>query len=471
MLSKFLLQNFRSFGEEPLVLDMVSEHGVKSHAAHVCRPVESLRVLRNAAIYGANAAGKSTIVHGLSFMKAAVLGGMLPQGALNQYCRAGAGYADKDSTFEIQFTSNGRAYDYGFTCSLKRYAVNSEWLYELGSSQPKVLFRRDDGSQIELGAELDQRLTAAEKTRFEIYRDDFISTLRDNAALLFLPAIGVGKQYDAGSGFAAFATACNWFTGQLQVMGAGQPSPTSEFYSSSKTLDDVARVLGALDTGISGLSKREISLDDLEKYVDFGVAMTVRQFLAAPATPGNSAPLALTVRTGASFIGVEKAVGKEPKLTVLDIRHKGSSYGFDFGEESDGTKRLFDFMDFLFSRRNDCVFVVDEIDRSLHPMLTEKLIELFNEVHKADLSQLIFTTHESGLMDFAYFLKDEIWFVDRDGRGESHLYSLADFDGVRSDARLAKNYLNRRYGGVPVLEMGEALAALSCEEAANVPAD
>ena len=471
MLIKFSLQNYRSFGREPLVLDMVSSHGVKSHASHVCRPLESVRVLRNAAIYGANAAGKSSVVYGLSFMKAAVLGGMLPQGTLSQYCRAGAGYADEDSTFEVQFTSGGHAYDYGFSCSLKRYSLGSEWLYELGGDRPKVLFERDHGSDIRLGSELDEELAPAERTRFEVYRDDFVSMLGDNAALLFLPVIGIGKQYGANSGFSAFATACGWFAEQLLVMGAGQPSPTSEFYSNSKTLDDVAQVLGSLDTGISGLSKREISLDDLEKYVDFGVAMTVRQFLAAPVGVGKGTPLTLTVRTGSSFIGAEKTVGKEPRLTVLDIRHKGSDYGFDFGEESDGTKRLFDFMDILFSRRDDCVFVIDEIDRSLHPMLTEKLVELFNEVHKGGLSQIVFTTHESGLMDFSHFLRDEIWFVDRDERGESHLYSLADFDGVRSDARLAKNYLNRRYGGVPVLEMGNALAVLSRGEANDVSAD
>lgn len=471
MLTKFSLQNFRSFGQEPLILDMVSDHGVKSHASHVCRPHASVRVLRNAAIYGANAAGKSSVVHGLSFMKAAVLGGMLPQGALNQYCRAGHGYASEDTTFEVQFTSKGRAYDYGFSCSLKGYLVNTEWLYELGGEQPKVLFEREQGSKISLGPELEKDLSAVELTRFEIYREDFVSQLNENRALLFLPVIGVGKQYAAGSGFTAFSTACDWFAEQLLIMGAGQPSPASEFYSSDKTLDDVAQVLGSLDTGISGLLKREISLDDLEKYVDFGVAMTVRQFLAAPMGAGKGSSIALTVRTGSSFIGVEKAVGKEPKLTVLEIRHKGSSCVFDFGEESDGTKRLFDFMDFLFSRRDDCVFVIDEIDRSLHPMLTEKLLELFNEVHKGDFSQIVFTTHESGLMDFSRFLKDEIWFVDRDEQGESHLYSLADFDGVRSDARLAKNYLNRRYGGVPVLETGNALAVLTREEAVDAPAD
>ncbi len=471
MLIKFSMQNFRSFGREPLILDMVSDHGVKSHASHVCRPLDSVKVLRNAAIYGANAAGKSSVIYGLDFVKRSVLGGMLPQETLDWYCRAGDGYSGDYTTFEIQFTSCGHAYDYGFSCSLKNYSIDSEWLYELGAGDHRALFERNNGTDIQLGPQFKQELDDAELTRFEIYRNDFVSMLASNGALLFLPAIGVGKHYDADSGFSSFARSCDWFAERLVIMGAGQPSPTSEFYSSDKTLDDVARVLGALDTGISELRKIEITPDDLEKYVEFGVAIAVRQFLASPLKPGKSSTASLTVRTGSSFIGVEKSVGKDPKLTVLEIRHKGSSHGFSFGDESDGTKRLFDFMDFLFLHRDDCVFVIDEIDRSLHPMLTEKLLELFNEVHKDDLSQIVFTTHESALMDFAHFLRDEIWFVDRDEKGESHLYSLADFDGVRSDARLAKNYLNRRYGGVPVLEIGSALSVLTRKEDVDAPVD
>lgn len=189
--------------------------------------------------------------------------------------------------------------------------------------------------------------------------------------------------------------------------------------------------------------------------------MSIRQLLSQPQL-GNGDPV-ITVRDGAAFVGVERHGNEGPKVTILEIRHHGSSSPFAFGEESDGTRRLFDFMDLLFTKRKDAVFIVDEIDRSLHPMLTQQLIALFNEVHREDACQLLFTTHENAVMSYDYLRRDEIWFVDRDVDGCSHLYPLDDFDTVRTDSRLSKQYLEGRYGGVPALSMARALAALQKE--------
>ena len=119
-------------------------------------------------------------------------------------------------------------------------------------------------------------------------------------------------------------------------------------------------------------------------------------------------------------------------------------------------------MDILFTSSKDKLFLVDELNRSFHPMLTQQLVSLFNRVHAQDDCQLIFTTHENTIMSFDYFRRDEIWFVERDRHGYSRLFPLDKFadNGARSDARVNKQYLEGRYGGVPVLSTGRALDAL-----------
>ena len=96
------------------------------------------------------------------------------------------------------------------------------------------------------------------------------------------------------------------------------------------------------------------------------------------------------------------------------LRFDGLPYIRKHKEESDGTKRLFDMIDMLLTDRPDTVFVVDELERSLHPKLTEHFLQLFMEAHDGIRMQLVFTTHEDTIMDQSLFRRDEIWFVERD---------------------------------------------------------
>ncbi len=124
---------------------------------------------------------------------------------------------------------------------------------------------------------------------------------------------------------------------------------------------------------------------------------------------------------------------------------------FEFSEESDGTRRLFDLLDILISNEKNKIYVIDELERSLHPKLTYKFLELFFEHLKDNNTQLIFTTHESTIMDQELLRRDEIWFVERNKDNGSHIYSLDRFK-ERYDKKLSKAYLEGRYGAVPVLK-------------------
>ena len=105
----------------------------------------------------------------------------------------------------------------------------------------------------------------------------------------------------------------------------------------------------------------------------------------------------------------------------------------------------------LLIKDDDMLFVVDELERSLHPKLTQHFLKLFMEAHSEDRVQLIFTTHEDTIMDQELFRRDEIWFVERDGLNSSKIYSLDRFK-ERYDKKLSKAYLEGRYGAIPVFK-------------------
>ena len=103
----------------------------------------------------------------------------------------------------------------------------------------------------------------------------------------------------------------------------------------------------------------------------------------------------------------------------------------------------------LLPESKNTVFVMDELERSFHPKLTEQFLKLFTKIHENDDVQLIFTTHESTIMRQDLFRRDEIWFVDKGSENTSKIYSLDRFK-ERYDKTISKSYLDGRYGAVPI---------------------
>jgi hypothetical protein len=137
----------------------------------------------------------------------------------------------------------------------------------------------------------------------------------------------------------------------------------------------------------------------------------------------------------------------------LAARHqvRGSDYSISFQDESDGTQRCLDLLPALYHLTRECrVFVVDEIDRSLHPLLCHALLKLFLEACPDKCQQMIVTTHETHLLDLDLLRRDEVWFMEKDRDQQSRLSSLGDWK-ARKDLRIEKGYLNGRFGGIPFI--------------------
>ena len=189
----------------------------------------------------------------------------------------------------------------------------------------------------------------------------------------------------------------------------------------------------------------------MSKMVPKEILFEIINTLKRQMTISNYPHVKMTWRINDGFFNIRINKNQEIEITTLVLKHNASLFDFSFEEESDGTKRLFDLIDMLMNKEEDMIFVVDELERSLHPKLTEHFLKLFMDVHSNDKDQLLFTTHEDTIMDQELFRRDEIWFIKRDNRNSSKIYSLDRFK-ERYDKKLSKAYLEGRYGAIPIFK-------------------
>lgn len=447
MLLKVSAANFKSFNEA-VTLDLVSSTKVRSLASHVVSLGE-MKILRNAAIYGANASGKTNLYRILRFLQDSLRNGRIPLGTGDWFCKLFESNKEKETILDIQYETKGRFFDYGFSALLADRRIVSEWLYELSPSgkrwNAQVVFERYEDSSPVIGDI--ENLSNDEKSRFEVYAGDF--PLKSDK--LFFSELNRGKTYLPDSALGVLPVAFDCLVSGLRVIGAGESRARFDSFLKDDYLEKASRLLSGFDTGIKQIKKKSLSLAELRDLVPEPIFRDMEEAVTKGISLGAKGSINGTLRLPGALIVIENFQSQEPDITKICLLHCDSPFDYEFEEESDGTRRLFDFMELLLTSGDGVVFVVDEIDRSLHPMLTRHLLELFNEIHKEDSVQLIFTTHEDVLMDKEYLRKDEIWFVDRKEELGSSLYSLDRFAEVRSDTSIDKNYWNGRYGGVPVL--------------------
>jgi AAA15 family ATPase/GTPase len=153
------------------------------------------------------------------------------------------------------------------------------------------------------------------------------------------------------------------------------------------------------------------------------------------------------------------------RLAPIHQNERGEEIPFNFSDESDGTRRLFDLLPAFLHLEDNLpeVFVIDELDRSLHSLLTRNLLEHFLDMRaESSQSQLVFTTHDTQLMTQDIFRRDELWVTERDQSGASKLVAFSEFKDVRKDKDIRKSYLQGRLGGIPKIRS----TSLVCEDEA-----
>lgn len=444
MLIKISVENFKSFDKRE-ELSMISSSKVQVNKNHRVK-IKQTNLLKNAVVYGANASGKSNLVAVFAFIKEVLMEG-LPMGSVNDFCRNAEENKTRESVFELQFTVGDTFYAYGFSAILSRRQITEEWLYELmQGGGARQLFIREGNKAPSLGDGVNLT-SSAEKNRFEVYADDFAG----HDTQLFLAEMNRGKKYDANSRLIFFPMVFKWIMHNIIVINPNMGISNTGAYYNEESLENISRLIQTFDTGITDIKTREISIEEMGTMIPGEVVQNIFAQLKAQMQMTNLPNIQMTWRLKDGFFNIRIKKNAEPEITTLVLRHGRSAFDFNFSEESDGTKRLFDLIDMLLTDRPDTVFVVDELERSLHPKLTEHFLKLFMEAHDSVRMQLVFTTHEDTIMNQNLFRRDEIWFVERDADNDSKIYSLDRFK-ERYDKKLSKAYLEGRYGAIPVFQ-------------------
>ncbi len=431
MLKRFNVENFSSFRQEQS-LDLTASR-TEVLPDHV-KEFKNVKLLKSAIIYGANASGKSNLIKAIDFARDVIIEGVNNVDTYKKYFRLDDESSKKPSSFEFEIELNNKFYSYGFNALLKDKVIVDEWLYEIGNTKPVLIFQRD-GKNIELGKTL---LSQDVKNRFEIYIED----MKNQKGQLFLSEIAE-KELDFES-VSVINNLYQWFDDKLVIL-----YPKTRFSGVGRMSSDneamFTKYLCKFDTGVVNLESIEEDFESNFKSMPDEIKNDIENSLAKEEVK----EVVVNDVISNQFLTIYKTKDGELRVKKIGLVHgKTVKEVFELKDESDGTKRLLDFIPLINKFTEDYTVLIDEFDRSLHPKLTKAFFELFYELNKKS-SQLIVTTHESTLLDLDLVRRDEIWFVEKDDEGSSSLFSLNKFK-VRYDSKIEKAYLLGRYGAVPL---------------------
>lgn len=440
MLIRFVVKNFMSF-RDTTEFNM-SAGKVVRHRDHVAIQQDK-RILKGSFLFGANASGKSNLVYAIDFAHDIIIEGLNSVSCDKKYFRIDPEYKAKPGVFQFDILSNEHFYSYGFAISYVTATIEEEWLYQIGDEETCVFLRHksEDGQSVIVDSDI-----SFNGERFKIYSED-ITTPKMNQTL-FLSDV-VLRSPDDESEYQAFRDVFAWFN-KLTVI-----FPHSTYGGIMRLLDDenkrtqLSGLLEYFDTGIVSVSKQEGDIENIFAGFSRKRFETLKAELIEELKDEEENCRSL-VPYNDSLIEVRYSDGSLYASRV-STNHGNENDLFDFSDESDGTRRLFDLIPIFQAALRGQIIIVDELDRSLHTKATQEFIRYFYELTEGIPTQLIVTTQDSNIMDLDFIRQDEIWFVERQSDHSSKLYSLNQFK-ARFDKKVEKDYLLGRYGAIPVFK-------------------
>ncbi len=432
MLIMFRVRNFASFKDE-VILDMraTSYKDMKNHVMEIGKN----KVVKTLALYGKNASGKSNLISALYYFESFVynqffdagnrddefdLGDRMPN-VKRSIFKLGEVIKD-DSEFEILFSHNNKTYQYGFVIHdmpervKYKYIIKEEWLLV----DDKTVFDRQQ-NMISFGKKYENELKNIDNRRKDRL---YIGVLDYFAEREVKKIVDEFKEYLKHKFNVHFELILESSVKGL-VSGVSFSRKIVEDEEYRKTIEKFLKIA---DVGIVGLNIEE-NTDEKTKEKHPYEVKTIHN----------------VYNDAGEIIREEK---------------------FSLNMESSGTNRYFSFIQYVLNIIEDGgVFIVDEMSARLHPILTKFIVDLFQGKMNKN-AQLIFTTHDISLMNRNQFRRDEIAFVEKNKKGESSLYTLADIK-VRSDASFAKDYMAGKYGAIPVLsddKLAETVGEWLCQD-------
>lgn len=458
MLLQLAVENYLSFRDRT-VLSMLADPRVPHAPGQVADGPGGRKVLRAAAVYGANGSGKSNLVQALATIQSLVVMGTRGEAPLHLLpFKLEPTRPEAPCHLEVELYTGGKHYSYGFEATSKQ--VEAEWLYEIDASGAEsVLFERETAAEAP-GFTIGDALSTDPKRRQFL---DFVAEgTRPNQ--LFLAEAGERNVQELSPLRRELQSWQVVLPESPYVPLLGQIQNDEAF---RKSISDVLREAG---TGIDGLEVRTspLKLDELPEEVAGMVKLTT----APPGSFAAAAAVAGTARSLANSMGAELRTDDQgrPQMARLFSVHElasGDRIEFPLTWESDGTRRLLHLAPILHlaaQAGGGPFFGVDELERSLHPLLTRMLLQLFfARTAPGSGAQLIFTTHDTNLLDHRILSRDSVWLLEKDPRGGSVAYPLSDLDQAQIDEiesqgkGLERGYLQGRFGAIPFFGSLESL--------------
>jgi uncharacterized protein len=432
MLIEFSVGNYRSF-KEKVTFSMVAANLVSQDknldGNNAFAVDEKLSLVKSAAIYGANASGKSNLAKALQFMKWFMVNSSKETQSTERIgverFRLSTETDNQPSFFEIVFLLDGQQHRYGFTVNQER--VVSEWLYYVPKARETKLFDRSNNS-FDIA---------------KIYKAEKISDrTRDNA--LFL---SVSAQFNVDKS----ESILNWLTHQFNLIsGLSDEKITMKYFFSVELQDEAVQLLNIMDLGIERIEIQQIDLNAFETIAksfekegwDSGTVKAVLEHLDRRWPENIDKNRIRTIHQ--KFNGE----GEQESLESFSL----------LNDESDGTQKLLALSGLLLhTLKNGKVLIIDEFDARLHPLMSRTILELFNSNDtNPNNAQLIIMTHDTNLLSNKIFRRDQVWFTEKDKYGATYLYSLAEYK-VRNDASYSSDYIKGKYGAIPYIQGAESL--------------
>ncbi len=417
MLLEFSIGNFLSFKTKTTL--SLAATSIKEHIDTNIFSAERRDLLKGAVIYGANASGKSNFIRAMSTMRRLVLQSF-DQSSADELDVTPFLLSTKTekapSFFEAIFIIDNIRYRYGFEVDDKR--VHAEWLFEAPKNAEKPMFLREyDGIEVMKnfpeGKDLEAR--TRENALFLAVTDQFNGKIAKKIML--------------------------WFNNFITISGLtheGYKGVTFGMLEDKQTSSKLLNFYKKLDMGFDDISINKKPFDPKELPKDMHESF-VKQLIT-----DLEGAFKIDIKT------IHKKYNDEGKIVghvEFDMR----------SHESSGTNKLFNISGPIFDVLNDGgVLVVDELDASLHPLLTLAVTRLFNSKQfNPNNAQLIFATHDTNLLYYGNYRRDQIYFVEKDRYGASDMYSLVEYkeEGktIRKDRSFEKDYIEGRYGAIPFI--------------------
>ena len=453
----FSVSNFLSF-KTTQTMSMIASK-VARHKQHILMG-NGKKVLKTGLIYGANAGGKSNFIKAIDFSRDIILEGLEQVDLNKKYFRIDTSNYKVPGVFEYRLmTQSGKEYSYGIAISYAEKEIISEWLIRIEKNGSETfVFNRDineDGENItESEIKYENR---EEAIRWQVYFEDFGKNISDSLkkkTILSDIAERSGKQVGI---FKEILDVYNWFQSIIILFPTSQYSGLNQMIEKENVRQFFSKMMQYFDTGIMSVESKQGPMD-FDKIFE-GIPAEYAEKLKIKIS-NDITNESVLCKVNNQIYSLKKDDDGNIITTKMMQNHGNGQDLFEYADESDGTKRLFDLIPLFYEHNGNRVIFIDEIDRSLHTNLTRRFLELFYKLTERDNSQLIATTHDSNLLDLDLIRQDEIWFVERVKDQSSRMYSLNRYK-ERYDKRVDKEYLLGRYEAVPVFneEFLEAINA------------